>query len=196
MREREPSLVYAFRQSTPYVNVHRGATFVLMMGGEALCHPNFANIVSDIALLQTLGIMDSLRSQKIELILDVNLPNHKNDKEWQKSLFKIIDSGHMVCLGGYNWKDNEPQDFQMVKELFKYVRLGPPPSNLAEVNHFVDTCFYIKEKLAMQLILDRVQSQTDLDIACRTPFFALMGDYISTAHLAKNLEDVSYKVML
>ena len=56
MREREPSQVYAFRQSTPYVNVHRGATFVLMMGGEALCHPNFANIVSDIALLQTLGI--------------------------------------------------------------------------------------------------------------------------------------------
>jgi len=56
VREREPSLVYAFRQSTPYVNVHRGATFVLMMGGEAICHPNFANIVSDIALLQTLGI--------------------------------------------------------------------------------------------------------------------------------------------
>ncbi|MBW3811356.1 hypothetical protein GOY18_08510 [Aeromonas hydrophila] len=145
---------------------------------------------------QLITLMDSLRSQKIELILDVNLPNHKNDKEWQKSLFKIIDSGHMVCLGGYNWKDNEPQDFQMVKGLFKYVRLGPPPSNLAEVNHFVDTCFYIKEKLVMQLILDRVKSQTDLDIACRTPFFALMGDYISTAHLAKNLEDVSYKVML
>lgn len=56
VREREPSLVHAFRQSTPYVNVHRGATFVLMMGGEAICHPNFANIVSDIALLQTLGI--------------------------------------------------------------------------------------------------------------------------------------------
>ena len=35
VREREPSLVHAFRQSTPYVNVHRGATFVLMMGGEA-----------------------------------------------------------------------------------------------------------------------------------------------------------------
>ena len=51
VREREPSLVHAFRQSTPYVNVHRGATFVLMMGGEAICHPNFANIVSDIALL-------------------------------------------------------------------------------------------------------------------------------------------------
>ncbi|MFM4649111.1 amino-acid N-acetyltransferase [Aeromonas bivalvium] len=56
MREREPSLVHAFRQSTPYVNVHRGATFVLMMGGESIAHPNFANIVSDIALLQTLGI--------------------------------------------------------------------------------------------------------------------------------------------
>ncbi|MGL4250460.1 MAG: amino-acid N-acetyltransferase [Aeromonas sp.] len=56
MREREPTLVNAFRQSTPYVNVHRGATFVLMIGGEAICHPNFANIVSDIALLQTLGI--------------------------------------------------------------------------------------------------------------------------------------------
>ncbi|HHQ4453626.1 TPA: hypothetical protein ACSP0N_004290, partial [Aeromonas veronii] len=117
---------------------------------------------------QLIELMGELHSQKIDLILDLNLPQHENDKEWQKSLFKIVDSGHMVCLGGYNWKDNEPHNFQMVKELFKYVRLGPPPSNLAEVNHFIDTCFHIKEKLSMQLILDRVQSQTDLEIACRT----------------------------
>ncbi|MDO2947894.1 amino-acid N-acetyltransferase [Aeromonas simiae] len=56
MRERDPALVDAFRQSTPYVNFHRGGTFVLMLGGEAVSHPNFTNIINDIALLQTLGI--------------------------------------------------------------------------------------------------------------------------------------------
>ncbi|MFB2862504.1 hypothetical protein [Aeromonas sp. MdU4] len=146
---------------------------------------------------QLIALMDNMHSQNIELTLDLNLPRHiSNDKEWQRSLFKIADGGHMVCLGGYNWKDNESNSFHMVNELFKYVRLGPPPSNLAEVNHFIDTCFYIKEKMSAQLILDRIQSQTDLDIVCRTPFFALMGDYISTAYLAKSMEDISYKVML
>ncbi|ENY70565.1 amino-acid N-acetyltransferase [Aeromonas diversa] len=56
MRERDPDLVNAFRQSTPYVNFHRGGTFVLMAGGETISHPNFSNIINDIALLQTLGI--------------------------------------------------------------------------------------------------------------------------------------------
>lgn len=80
VREREPSLVQAFRQSTPYVNVHRGATFVLMMGGESIAHPNFANIVSDIALLQTLGIRLVLvfgaRPQNDEALARAGIESH------------------------------------------------------------------------------------------------------------------------
>ena len=39
-----------FRNAAPYINAHRGKTFVLMFGGEAVLHPNFANIIHDIAL--------------------------------------------------------------------------------------------------------------------------------------------------
>ncbi len=45
-----------FRNSAPYINAHRGKTFVLMFGGNAVAHPNFANIIHDIALLNSLGV--------------------------------------------------------------------------------------------------------------------------------------------
>jgi amino-acid N-acetyltransferase len=45
-----------FRNSAPYINAHRGKTLVLMFGGEAVAHPNFANIIHDIALLNSLGV--------------------------------------------------------------------------------------------------------------------------------------------
>jgi len=45
-----------FRNSAPYINAHRDKTFVLMFGGEAVEHANFANIIHDIALLNSLGV--------------------------------------------------------------------------------------------------------------------------------------------
>lgn len=48
--------VHWFRHSAPYINAHRGKTFVLMFGGEAVRHPNFQHIIHDIALLHSLGI--------------------------------------------------------------------------------------------------------------------------------------------
>lgn len=45
-----------FRNSAPYINAHRGKTFVLMFGGDAVEHPNFPNIIHDIALLNSLGV--------------------------------------------------------------------------------------------------------------------------------------------
>ena len=45
-----------FRHSSPYINAHRGKTFVLMLDGEALESENFGNIVHDIALLNSLGV--------------------------------------------------------------------------------------------------------------------------------------------
>jgi amino-acid N-acetyltransferase len=44
------------RNTAPYINTHRGKTFVLMMGGEVAQHENFANIFHDIALLNSLGV--------------------------------------------------------------------------------------------------------------------------------------------
>ncbi|WED26046.1 amino-acid N-acetyltransferase [Vibrio sp. DW001] len=56
MKIRNTALVKGFRQSTPYVNAHRGKTMVIMLGGEAVDAPNFTNIISDIALLHSLGV--------------------------------------------------------------------------------------------------------------------------------------------
>jgi len=45
-----------FRNAAPYINAHRGKTVVLMFDGEAVNHPNFANIIHDISLLRSLGV--------------------------------------------------------------------------------------------------------------------------------------------
>lgn len=56
MKFRSTALVKGFRQSAPYVNAHRDKTVVIMLGGEAIADSNFANIVNDIALLNSLGL--------------------------------------------------------------------------------------------------------------------------------------------
>jgi amino-acid N-acetyltransferase len=48
--------VKIFRNSAPYINAHRGKTFVIVFGGEAVEDSNFANIIHDIALLNSLGV--------------------------------------------------------------------------------------------------------------------------------------------
>ena len=56
VKERRTELVEGFRHSVPYINAHRGKTFVIMLGGEAIEHENFSSIVNDIGLLHSLGI--------------------------------------------------------------------------------------------------------------------------------------------
>lgn len=46
----------SFRHSAPYIHAHRGRTFVLAFGGEAVSDPAFPDLVHDIALLHSLGI--------------------------------------------------------------------------------------------------------------------------------------------
>ncbi|MBF0784612.1 amino-acid N-acetyltransferase [Muribacter muris] len=53
---RNTELVQWFRQSTPYVNLHSGKTFVIMLDGEVMESPNFINIINDISLLHSLNI--------------------------------------------------------------------------------------------------------------------------------------------
>lgn len=45
-----------FRQSSPYINAHRGKTFVIMLPGDCVDQPGFPDIISDIALLSSLGV--------------------------------------------------------------------------------------------------------------------------------------------
>ncbi len=52
----QDQLVNWFRSSSPYINAHRGRTFVILLGGEAVADPAFPNTVHDLALLNTLGV--------------------------------------------------------------------------------------------------------------------------------------------
>ena len=60
-------LIRWFRQATPYINAHRGKTFVVMLSGEAVADNNISNIIHDIALLNSLGtrivIVHGVRAQ-------------------------------------------------------------------------------------------------------------------------------------
>lgn len=48
--------VHWFRHSSPYINAHRGRTFVVMLAGELLDGPRLAPLIHDLALLNSLGI--------------------------------------------------------------------------------------------------------------------------------------------
>lgn len=45
-----------FRASTQYINTHRGKTFVVLLGGDALASDALNNLVSDLSLLHSLGV--------------------------------------------------------------------------------------------------------------------------------------------
>ncbi|MCK8517048.1 amino-acid N-acetyltransferase [Methylonatrum kenyense] len=56
MSHRPAEFIYWFRQGAPYINAHRGRTFVISIGGEATGDAGFASLVHDVALLNSLGI--------------------------------------------------------------------------------------------------------------------------------------------
>jgi len=52
----ELQFVNWFREAAPYIHTHRGHTFVICFGGEAVQSPHFPDLIYDIALLSSLGI--------------------------------------------------------------------------------------------------------------------------------------------
>ena len=51
-----PAFVREFRDAAPYINAFRGRTFIVVFGGEAVQDAQFAALVHDLALLNSLGI--------------------------------------------------------------------------------------------------------------------------------------------
>jgi amino-acid N-acetyltransferase len=45
-----------FRHAAPYINAHRGKTFVIMLPGDCVDNDNFGNIINDIGILNSLGV--------------------------------------------------------------------------------------------------------------------------------------------
>ncbi|MCK5881136.1 MAG: amino-acid N-acetyltransferase, partial [Sinobacterium sp.] len=54
------SFIHAFRESSPYINMHRGKTMVLLLDGYCLQSEQLQQTVYDIALLHSLGIKIAL----------------------------------------------------------------------------------------------------------------------------------------
>jgi amino-acid N-acetyltransferase len=76
-----------FRGSTPYISAHRGKTFVVYLGGDALAHTNVTNIVHDLALLHVLGVQLVLvhggRPQLDEVLPESKIHRHRRITEPQ-----------------------------------------------------------------------------------------------------------------
>ncbi|HCN5574757.1 amino-acid N-acetyltransferase [Escherichia coli] len=90
VKERKTELVEGFRHSVPYINTHRGKTFVIMLGGEAIEHENFSSIVNDIGLLHSLGIrlvvVYGARPQ-----IDANMAAHHHEPLYHKNI-RVTDA--------------------------------------------------------------------------------------------------------
>ncbi|EKY2941078.1 amino-acid N-acetyltransferase [Escherichia coli] len=90
VKERKTELVEGFRHSVPYINTHRGKTFVIMLGGEAIEHENFSSIVNDIGLLHSLGIrlvvVYGARPQ-----INANLAAHHHEPLYHKNI-RVTDA--------------------------------------------------------------------------------------------------------
>ncbi len=57
LRHQDPALfVHWMREASPYLRAHRGRTFVVYFGGEAVAAAGFAALVQDLALLCGIGV--------------------------------------------------------------------------------------------------------------------------------------------
>ena len=88
--------VNSFRNSAGYINAFRGRTFVVAFGGEMLTDEQFAPLVHDIALLNSLGIklilVHGARPQ-----IESRLKERKLASEYSHDL-RITDNNALVCV--------------------------------------------------------------------------------------------------
>ncbi|MFZ7143033.1 amino-acid N-acetyltransferase [Avibacterium avium] len=95
---RSTELVQWFRQSTPYVNMHRGKTFVIMLDGDTIASPNFINIINDISLLHSLGI-------KLAIVFGARL-----------QINQLLEQQGITPIYHKNIRITDPQTFDLVKQ--------------------------------------------------------------------------------
>lgn len=90
------SFVNWFRNSSPYIHAHRNRTFVISFGGEAVQDNFFANLIHDIALLNSLGVrlvlVHGIRPQIDERLKKLNLPSKFHHQ------IRITDDPALKCV--------------------------------------------------------------------------------------------------
>lgn len=85
-----------FRNSSPYINAHRGKIFVVSFGGETVADGRFANLAQDCALLHGLGIhlvlVHGVRPQVEQRLnaMDIELRYHRG--------LRLTDAAALACV--------------------------------------------------------------------------------------------------
>jgi len=85
-----------FRNASPYINLHRGRTFVVSFGGEALLETQFPSLIHDIALLRSLGVrlvlVHGVRPQ-----IDARLRAQGVSAQFERGM-RITDAAALGCV--------------------------------------------------------------------------------------------------
>ena len=96
LRQSNTALIDAIRHSAPYVNLHSGRTFVILIGGDTLKDSHISSVISDIAILQSLGIKLVLvfgaKPQIDQALEEANISSkfHRHLRISDDQTFKII----------------------------------------------------------------------------------------------------------
>ncbi len=99
-RARRPSppspFVDFFRASAPYIHAHRGRTFVVMFGGEAVVDADFPKLVVDLALMHSLGVrLVLVHGSKPQI--DRRMRERKIPMRFHEGL-RVTDRATMSCV--------------------------------------------------------------------------------------------------
>lgn len=95
-----------FRSCAPYIHSHRGRTFVVSLAGETIEHPNFAHIIHDIALLNSLGV-------KLVLVHGA-----------RPQIARQLDALHLNTEFKDGWRITDKQTLPAVEQAVGQVRLN------------------------------------------------------------------------
>ncbi|WP_136256009.1 amino-acid N-acetyltransferase [Onishia niordana] len=75
-----------FRQSSPYINAHRGRTFVVLIEGEAMAAGHSESLIQDLALLHTLGVrlvlVFGIRPQVSAVLAEEGITPRREEGRW------------------------------------------------------------------------------------------------------------------
>ncbi|WP_136247416.1 amino-acid N-acetyltransferase [Halomonas borealis] len=75
-----------FRNSSPYINAHRGCTFVILIEGEAVAEGRGEQLIQDLALLHTLGVrlvvVLGIRPQVERALNEGQITPHRHRGRW------------------------------------------------------------------------------------------------------------------
>jgi amino-acid N-acetyltransferase len=85
-----------FRNSSPYINAHRGRTFVILIEGEAMARGRGEQLIQDLALLHTLGVrlvvVFGIRPQVEQALDEAGIVPRRHEGRW------VADEAIMACV--------------------------------------------------------------------------------------------------